>query len=100
MGVTGEVITPHPLRFQIKGPRDPLERSGVPVGSIVYLLHPVGEGFWRVWYKGKTVVLNPESRGPFPEFQWWAKIKIRSGQIGWVLMSADHLQFQNVDSCG
>lgn len=102
--ITGEVIAPHPLRFQVHDPRDRLDRSGVPTGAVVYLLHLVGEGFWLVWYHRKTVAINPNYAnenftGPLPKYHWWAKVKMHSGRMGWVLMNANHLKFENVDAC-
>jgi hypothetical protein len=98
VAITGEVQT-HPLRFQIeqKGP----DKEGEPmaVGSIVYLLHPVGEGFWLVWFRGKIIQMDPQYVGPGPQYQWWAKVKTQSGQIGWVHMNAGDLAFDHVDRC-
>ncbi|MFZ0592290.1 MAG: hypothetical protein WAM39_17650 [Bryobacteraceae bacterium] len=99
-GITGEVET-HPLRFQIKEKGLDFDKrtEPVPVGSTVYLLHPVGEGFWLVWFNGKIIQMDPEYVGPGPEYQWWAKVKTKSGHIGWVRMNAKDLSFDNVDRC-
>jgi hypothetical protein len=96
--ITGEVVT-HPIRFQItqKGPDSEIEP--VPVGSTVYLLHPVGEGFWLVWFRGKTIQMDPQYVGPGPQYQWWAKVTTKSGQIGWVHMNVNDLSFDHVDRC-
>jgi len=96
LAMTGEVHA-KPLRFRVT--RDGSYDDGVPTGSIVYLLHPVGEGFWLVWFQGKAVRINPGSVGPVFSYQWWAKVKTRSSQIGWVLMSAKDLAFNKVDAC-
>ena len=95
---TGEVRT-HPLRFRItqKGPDK--EDVSIPIGSTVYLLHPVGEGYWLVWYQGKTIQMDPQYIGPGPRYQRWAKVKIHSGQVGWVQMSVTALPFENIDAC-
>ena len=104
LAITGEVHT-NPLRVRLtqNGPyadnNVPGKRSMIPAGSIVYLLHPVGEGFWLVWFKGEAIAIDPAYGGPPPSYQWWAKVKTRTGQIGWVLMSADDLAFNNVDAC-
>jgi hypothetical protein len=37
-------------------------RSGIAKGTVVYLLHPTGEGAWRVWYQGNDSV-NPLATG-------------------------------------
>jgi hypothetical protein len=96
LALTGEIHA-KPLRFRVRrsGPHD----DGVPAGSVVYLLHPVGEGFWLVWFKGKAVRIDPDYGGPVSSYRWWAKVKTRSGQIGWVLMSAKDLAFNHVDAC-
>jgi hypothetical protein len=97
LAITGEVHT-YPLLFKVRrdGPYD----DGVPAGSIVYLLHPVGEGFWLVWFKGKVVQAAPGYNGEGPRYRWWANVKTQAGQIGWVLMSVADLPFDNVDGCG
>jgi hypothetical protein len=53
-----------------------------------------------VWFKWKAVQINSGYGGPGPSYQWWQKVKTRSGQLGWVLMSAKDLAFNNVDECG
>jgi hypothetical protein len=69
------------------------------VGATVYLLHPVGEGFWLVWFQGRIFQTDPMYVGPGPDYQWWAKIKTRSGQRGWVLMNVNDIPFDHVDMC-
>jgi hypothetical protein len=94
---TGEVTT-HPLRFRItqKGPDK--EDVPIPIGSIVYLLHPVGEGYWLVWFQGKTIQMDPLYVGPGPRYQWWAKVETHSGQAGWVQMNNNPLRFDKLRS--
>lgn len=103
LAITGEVHT-KPLRVRLteNGPYAdsvPGQRQMIPAGSIVYLLHPVGEGYWLVWFKGKAIEIDPAYAGPPPSYQWWAKVKTRTGRIGWVLMSAEDLAFSNVNAC-
>jgi hypothetical protein len=98
LAITGEVQT-HPLRFQVKEQGPDKEAQAVPVGSTVYLLNPVGEGFWLVWFQGRIIQMDPQYVGPGPQYQWWAKIKTKSGQNGWVRMNANDLSFDNVDRC-
>lgn len=97
-GITGEIVT-HPLRFQIKRKGPDKEAVSVPVGSTIYLLHPEGEGFWLVWFRGKVIRMDPQYIGPGPRYQWWARIKGRSGQVGWVRMNVNDLPFEQVDGC-
>ena len=99
LAITGEVQA-HPLRFQIKEKGLDNGVDSAPVGSTVYLLHPVGEGFWLVWFQGRAIEMDPNYEGPRPDYQWWAKIKTKSGHSGWVRMDANDLSFDNVDSCG
>jgi hypothetical protein len=96
--ITGEVRT-HPLRYQIQQTEDNPQVGTIAAGSTVYLLHPIGEGFWLVWYRGKIVPIDPQYVGPDPSYQWWAKVKSQSGRIGWVQMKANDLAFDRVDRC-
>jgi hypothetical protein len=94
-GLTGEVHA-HPVRFVF--PRRDREHK-VPAGGVVYVLHDLGEGFSRVWYRGTLLDVEiPDYDGPPLDYTWWAKIKTRSGRIGWVNMNAS--EFGNVDQCG
>jgi hypothetical protein len=72
LAITGEVQT-HPLPYRIKQKGNDKEVGPVAVGSTVYLLHPVGEGFWLVWFRGKTIQMDPQYVGPGPTYQWWRK---------------------------
>ena len=95
--LTGEVhTTPVPFTMERADPR-----SGIVKGTVVYLLHPTGEGAWRVWYQGKVLTIEEiyhEDLAP-PEV-WWAKIQTRSKQIGWARMSSAALNFDHMDRCG
>jgi hypothetical protein len=96
-GITGVVIT-NPLPFRVTS-----QEEGIPAGATVYLLHPVGEGYWRVWYRGKVVSIEIDyPRHPQPKYDWWAQVKTASGQTGWVHMAdpEEGLVFDNVDACG
>lgn len=96
--ITGQVET-HPLRFQIN--QKPLDHkiNPVAVGSVVYLLYPVGEGVWSVWFRGKVVEMDPQYLGPGPKYQWWAEIRTQAGRVGWVHMNTHDLAFDHVDAC-
>jgi hypothetical protein len=95
---TGEIRT-HPLRFRITEKGIDKENVSIPIGSTVYLLHPVGEGYWLVWYQGKTIQMDPQYAGPGPRYEWWAKVKTHSGQVGWVQMTITAVPFDNTDAC-
>ncbi|HEX3685433.1 MAG TPA: hypothetical protein VHU83_23060 [Bryobacteraceae bacterium] len=98
LGITGEVWS-HPLRFRIERRAPSLPAEPDLVGATVYLLHPIGEGFWLVWYRGKVLETDPEYGGS-PRYVWWAKVRLRSGRIGWVRMDVPNMPFDNVDACG
>jgi len=96
LAITGEVIT-HPVRFKRSG--DYPYHDEVPAGSAVYLLHPLGEGYWLVWYRGKIISIEAYDAPNVP-YQWWAKIKRHSGRIGWIRISTTDLPFDGADGCG
>ena len=102
-GMTGVVITTQPgivraLKTAVMG-----ERS-VPVkkGEQVYVLTNLGEGFAKVWFKGRIFQGEPYDDSTFkfirqPKSIWWVKIKNRGGRIGW---SRQPENFGNMDQCG
>jgi hypothetical protein len=68
LAITGEINT-KPLRYQLTTDSPyadsvPGKPQMMPAGSIVYLLHPVGEGFWLVWFQGKAIEIDPAYGGP------------------------------------
>lgn len=99
VGITGTVITLRPgyaealTRVQAGG-------FWLEPGNIVYLLHYMGEGFWKIWFQGKI-----DGRGmtenfeiiQYPETVWWVKIRNTKGQIGW---SNQTDNFGNMDALG
>jgi hypothetical protein len=95
--LSGEVhTTPRPFTMEHDDPP-----SGIVKGAVVYLLHPTGEGGWRVWYRGR--VLNVEDiyqQDLAPPHVWWVKIQTRSNQAGWARMTIPALNFDGVDRCG
>ena len=96
LAITGEVIT-HSTPSRIRG--DGAYNEGIPAGAVVCLLHPVGEGDWLAWYKGKVVQIEAYD-APDVDYHWWAKIKKASDRVGWVPISALALPFTGADSCG
>jgi len=101
-GVTGVVIT------NIAGKADvlktqTLESSKVQLtkGDTISVLTYLGEGWFRMWYKGKFFEDDGDSTGikivSQPKAVWWVKIKNRRGQTGWTKSSGD---FDNQDQCG
>jgi hypothetical protein len=95
-GVTGEVHTPRAARFVLKSAD---REHGIPAGAVVYALHYLGEGYCKVWYKGRTYDVDA-AESSVPDFVtvWWAKVRMRDGKTGWVNMN--EAKFNNVDACG
>lgn len=109
-GVTGTVITTkagirEALRnayiyyYEENGKRE--SKVKVRKGEWLSVLTYLGEGVYKVWYKGKIY----ESHLDPPEFKnisqpksvWWVKVKNRKNQIGWTRLTEN---FDNMDSCG
>ena len=99
-GITGVVVTTTPgVAKVIKATNIDGEQANV--GDTVYVLTYSGEGVYKIWYKGKTVV-DMDIMGDIeiintPKSIWWVKIKNNKGQIGWTSQSED---FGNQDACG
>jgi hypothetical protein len=69
-------------------------------GERVLILTPIGEGFYKVWYKGLILQAQMDS-SQFktiiePKYVWWVKVKNRKGQSGWTNLDEN---FDNKDSC-
>lgn len=91
-GVTGEV---HSIPLRTTAKRDDLQ-NGIRTGDVIYLLHPVGEGFWKAWHNGKLIETDdvPEKG---PRYTWWVQIKTAAGIVGWAVSRRN---FDNQDACG
>lgn len=100
-GMTGVVITTVP------GIVEAIKRTKVGTmwanrGDRVYVLTNLGEGFAKVWFKGRVLEAEPYDETFFKPIRrtksvWWVKIKDRRGWIGW---SREPENFGNVDQCG
>jgi hypothetical protein len=87
-------------------------------GDVLWVYTPLGEGFYKVWFKGKMYQEGLEyMSGPFeqsyprceetPEcwgklekdlqIEWWVKIKGSNGIVGWTNQAEN---FSNIDACG
>jgi len=111
-GVTGVVITVKPGKVIVKKPQTIGQDRKVHVkaGDILYVLHYEGEGFSKIWFRGKIYsdeippLPGPDNK-PSTDFQivskadavWWVQVKNSLGQIGWTKQT-DH--FGNMDACG
>ncbi len=112
-GVTGVVITLKPGKVMvIKATTIGQTRKiRVKPGDVLYLLHYMGEGFFKIWFNGKiyenemppvTTSATKAEQEYFqvlnePDTVWWMKVKNSRNQIGWTREN-DH--FGNVDACG
>jgi hypothetical protein len=100
--VTGVVITTEPGQARLLKPIAIADKRAR-IGDVVYLLTDLGEGFCKVWYKGKMTeaeVYTDEATFRIvsePKSVWWVKIKNSKGQIGW---SRQAENFDNKDACG
>ena len=94
-GVTGWVIS-KPRRHVAT---HDFEDSEIRKGDIYYVLHPIGEGFWAVWFKGKVVQVELEDQDGAQQDDsvWWAQIRTRDGKTGWTIVTDN---FDDQDACG
>ena len=100
-GLTGTVITSQPGEVRVLK-RTKIGRFTAQPGDTLYLLTYVGEGFHRVWYKGRITEEETYDRKFFRELRkpkavWWVKVRNSKGQIGW---SREPDNFGNKDQCG
>jgi hypothetical protein len=106
--LTGVVVVSRAGRG--RAPRDtPVEGLPLRAGDEVAILHPVGEGYWRVWRAGRTG--NAQVGDPLPatspaqpdvqmlekpEFTWWVQVRDARGRTGWTSQPEN---FGNKDRC-
>jgi hypothetical protein len=94
LALTGEV---HSVPLQVVAHKD-YPDAGVKAGDTIYILHYIGEGYWKVWHDGNLVdVEDFPGIGSKPKTTWWVKLKTSSGAIGWTV---EHSNFENQDACG
>jgi hypothetical protein len=94
LAMTGEI---HSVPLQIVSPRD-YPDARVKAGDTIYLLHYVGEGFWKVWHDGKLVEIDDlPQKGLKPKITWWVELKTTAGIVGWAI---ERHNFENQDACG
>jgi hypothetical protein len=116
--LTAVVVTTSPGRVRFREPIDLSSRSGsvhVEPGETLYLLTYGGEGFTKVWFKGKLYEELDGSTAFFnaicdtepshcvgtiiarPQRTWWVSIRNARGQIGW---TNEPDKFSGKDSLG
>ena len=115
-GMTGVVITLQPGKALVKKATTlGTEKHQVQVkpGDVLYVLHYMGEGYYKFWFNGRIYQdqipsisdrLSPEEKTrqliqPLnePQTVWWVKVKNKRGQIGW---SKQDRHFDGMDACG
>ena len=101
VGVTGVVITTQPGIVRVLK-KITLGKVKLNRGDELFLLTYLGEGFSKIWFKGRIFEDAPYDESTFklirqPKSIWWVKIKNRRGQIGW---SRQPDNFDNKDQCG
>ncbi|MBP6003532.1 MAG: hypothetical protein KA746_08885 [Pyrinomonadaceae bacterium] len=100
-GVTGVVVTSRPGEVRVLK-RTKIGRFTANKGDTLYLLTYIGEGFHKVWFKGKISEEETYDPAKFREIrqpvsEWWVKIRNSRGQTGW---SREPDNFGNKDQCG
>jgi hypothetical protein len=101
VGMTGVVITTQPGVVRVlKNTR--LQNVPLKRGDELLLLTNIGEGFSKIWYKGRIFEGDPYDEAIYKTIRerrsiWWVKVKNRKGQIGW---SRQPENFGNIDQCG
>jgi hypothetical protein len=118
VGLTGVVITLKPGKAIVrKATTIGQDRRKIRVkpGDVLYLLHYMGEGFYKIWFNGRIyeneMPTAPDEIGKppagrkqesieaqsEPDTVWWVKVRNSRNQIGWSKQN-DH--FGNMDACG
>jgi hypothetical protein len=101
VGITGVVLTTRPgIATVLKAEK--FDKVDLRKGDTIYLLTYLGEGYNRIWYKGRTTEADTFDQSKFrvtqtPRSVWWVKVKNSRGQIGW---SKQPEHFGNKDQCG
>lgn len=110
-GVTGIVVTNRPGKVVVKKAYtlDQDRKVRLKPGDIFYLLHYEGEGYSKIWFRGKIysdeIPLPGTGQTASAAFQvvsepatvWWVQVRNSRGQIGW---TKQHEHFGNMDACG
>jgi hypothetical protein len=92
-GLTGQVIS---VPIAAKAERD-IPETPIKSGDMFYVLHYEGEGYWKVWFRGRITHVHQSIMDvPQPKAEWWVKIRDSHGTIGWAL---SHHNFEHQDAC-
>ena len=101
LGITGVVITTQSGIVRVMK-NTTLQKTSVKRGDELFLLTNLGEGFSKIWFKGRIFEGDPYDESIYRPVRerksiWWVKVKNRKGRIGW---SRQPENFGNVDQCG
>ena len=101
IGVSGVVITTKAGVVKVLK-NNKLGKVNLKAGDTLYILTNLGEGYNKIWYKGRIIAEQVYDDSLFkqlsePKSIWWVKIKNRRGQIGWSKLPEN---FDNKDACG
>jgi hypothetical protein len=96
--LTGVVVTPKAGRWQVLQAITLGEDTQVSLapGDVIYPLHNQGEGYVLFWFRGATYSAQLSDPDPTyfriledPEEEWWVKVGLGAGKVGWVSGSAE-----------
>ena len=117
IGLTGVVITLKPGKAVVKKSTTigiNKRKTQVKPGDVLYLLHYMGEGVYKIWFRGRIyedqmptapdliTKIPIDTREKYlkvlsePEYVWWVKVRNSRGQIGW---SKEDENLDDMDSC-
>jgi hypothetical protein len=112
-GLTGEVRTLTPGKFIVRKAHEKYRP-----GDLLWIYTPLGEGFYKIWFKGRMYQEELDyTGGPYEASStpcsqdaecwaelevplktvWWVKVRSSAGWIGWTDQTDN---FGNMDSCG
>lgn len=102
-GMTGVVITLKPGKAAVRKATtigEGKRKTRVKPGDVLYLMHYLGEGFYKTWFRGVIYDLEMSTTIQVltePDTVWWVKVKNNRNQVGW---SKQNDNFGDMDSCG
>lgn len=82
------------------------QQQGIKVGSVVYVLYPLGEGAVAVWHEGQVKdgsidlglrLDTPSDSSPL-QWTWWVRVALPDGNKGW--LKNPQGQFDGMDAFG
>lgn len=108
MALTGVVVTEKPIPVKINKTvkdgfiqKDEAPQLTLHSGDVVYFLTPLGEGYFKFWYRGNVYDSGDNLRAALPDhgvstMTWWKLVRNSQGNMGWTRSD----KFNNVDACG